>query len=320
MDVIWNSIDLTRIVVLLGAVLALLYKKKFGITPGGIIVPGTLAYVLSYSVPLFGTTIFLGVVYYYVYKLTFNRYAISKQATTLIIMSMSVILGLVASYAMQILHLLSNELFALNLVTPGLIALSIIKYNFIDVILGTLSVTFTTFIIACALALALPFNVMSQLTVSLGGYTHLGLDNPYVFLPLSMLITVLMYFRFGIRSGGYLIAPYLAAVMFSSPIQGLLLGLAIATSYLIVMTIQRHSLLIGLERFVFCLFVGYILATLLDLIASHINIPGYRVAPLILMSAIAVVTNDLTLHPFSKSFRKGLMPSQIIANLARWAY
>lgn len=320
MDVIWNSIDLTRIVVLLGAVLALLYKKQLGVTPGGIIVPGTLAYVLSYSVPLFSLTILLGVVYYFMYKLAFNRYAISKQVTTLIIMSMSVIFGLAASYAMQIFHVLSHELFALNLVTPGLITLSIIKYNLNDVLLGTLSVTFVTFIIGCGLASVLPFGMMSQLTTSLGGYTHLGLDNPYIFLPLSMLITVLMYFRFCIRSGGYLIAPYVAAVVFSSPIQGLLLGVAITLSYLIVRAIQQYSLLIGLERFVFCLFIGYIFATSLDLIASHINIPGYRVAPLILMSAIAVITNDLTLHPLSKSFRKGIMPSQLIANLARWAY
>ncbi|RYX78704.1 hypothetical protein EON76_03235 [bacterium] len=320
MDIIWNSLDLTRIVVLLGAVLALLYKKKFGITPGGIIVPGTLAYILSYSTFLFFLTVLLGILYYCIHKITFDRYAISKQTTTLLIMSMSVILGLVISYALQINHLLSYEMFALNLITPGLIALSAIKYKLTDVILGTLSVTFITLSIGLALAALIPFSMLSELSVSLGGYTHLGLDNPYVFLPLSILVTVLMYFRFGVRSGGYLIAPYVVAVIYSSPIQGLMLLAAIAFSYIIVKTVQRYSLLIGLERFVFCLFVGYILATIIDLIAAHISIPGYRVAPLILMSAIAVITNDLTLHTLSKSFNKGLLPSQLIANLARWAY
>jgi hypothetical protein len=305
---------------LLGAVLALLYKKKLGITPGGIIVPGTLAYILSYSVPLFCVTVVLGLFYYYIYKYTFNRYAISKQMSTLIVMSMSVVLGLVASYMMQVHHLLAHELFALNLVTPGLITLSIMKYNMKDVMLGTLTVTFVTFIAGCIIASLFPFNMMSELTVSLGSYTHLGLDNPYLFLPLSMAVTVLMYFRFGVRSGGYLIAPYLGAVVFSSPIQGLMLAAAIAICYIIVKTVQKYSLLIGLERFVFCLFIGYILATIIDLIASQVNIPGYRVAPLILMSAIAVMSNDLSLHPLRKSLGKGVIPAQLIAHLARWAY
>lgn len=320
MDIIWNSLELTRIVVLIGAVLALLYKKKLGITPGGIIVPGTLAYILSYSTFLFFVTIMLGIVYYYIHKFTIDRYAISRQMTTLLMMSMSVCFGLVTSYLLQVNHLLSYEMFALNLITPGLIALSAIKYKITEVLLGALSVTFVTLAIGMALAFVLPVGMLTQLTVSLGGYTELGLDNPYVFLPLSMLVTALMYFRFGVRSGGYLISPYIVAVIFSSPMQGLMLLLAIAASYAIVKTVQKYSLLIGLERFVFCLFVGYIFATVMDLVASHITIPGYRVAPLILMSAIAVVTNDLTLHPLSKSFSKGLLPAQLIASLARWAY
>lgn len=320
MDIIWNSLELTRIVVLLGAVLALLYKKKLGITPGGIIVPGTLAYILSYSTFLFFITLLLGVLYYYIHKLTIARYAISKQMTTLIIMSMSVCLGLVSAYLLKVNHLLSYEMFALNLITPGLVALSSIKYKITDVLLGTLTVTFVTLAVGLILAFMLPVSMLSQLTVSLGGYSQLGLDNPYIFLPISMFMAVLMYFRFGVRSGGYLVSPYIVAVIFSSPIQGALLLTAIALSLLIVKTVQKYSLLIGLERFVFCLFIGYIFATILDLVASQITIPGYRVAPLILMSAIAVVTNDLTLHALPKAFSKGLLPSQLIASLARWAY
>lgn len=132
-------------------------------------------------------------------------------------------------------------------------------------------------------------------------------------------MSILAYYRFGIRSGGYLIAPFLAVVLFSSPIQALLMFTGVACSYLAIKLIQKYTLVIGLERFVLSLFCGYFIVTLIDYVAIYIGIPGYRPSPLIIIIAIAVLTNDLSLQPLVPSLRKGVIPNLLVSFITKLA-
>lgn len=318
-EAIWNSVDLTRAIFLIGAVFALAYKKRYGVTPGGVIVPGTLAIVLFASFVAFIITIVTSIVSYFIYKFTFGRYPLDKRWSALINVTISTLLGLVLMYSLEITRTLSTELLLISLVIPGLIAINARKYSPAKVAVGTFSVVAASYLAGALLYQLLPYSMISRLSTGLGEYQMLSLLNPFIALPLSLLLAITLYYRFGIRSGGYLIAPYLAVVTFSSPIQALLLAAGVALSYLATKIALRYTLLIGLERFVFSLFCGYIVVTLIDIIAVHINIPGYRPAPLILITAVAVLTNDLSLQPLKSTLKNGFGPAQFIAHLLRWA-
>lgn len=318
MEIFWSSIDLVRMTFLIGAVLALLYKKKFGVTPGGIIVPGILTGLIFTSFPAFLVMVALSVVCWAIYKFTFARFALTKRWASLITITISVVISLVTMVLLNMAHIFDHELL-LSLVVPGLIAISARKYGLGKVMLGTLSVTALCYLAGWMLVLSIPYDVLSYMTVRLGSYTPLSLENPYLMFAISLTTAILIYYKFGIRGGGYMVAPFIAAVTFSSPIQALLIAVGVALSYLAVRFMLRFTLVIGLERFVFSLLCGYIVITAIDLLASYVAIPGYRPAPIVLIIAVAVFTNDLSLQPLRQTLGKGFSPTLVMAHLARLA-
>lgn len=319
MEFFLSSIDLVRLVFLIGAVLALIYKKKVGVTPGGIIVPGILTGLLFTSFLAFTITLATTLVCYGLYKLILGRYALSKRWTTFILISASVVLSLAATAAVDSTHILGHEIIAFSLVVPGLIATSANKYGLGKVMLGTLSVTVLCYAVAWMLIWSIPYALLSYSSVELGQYQQLSLTNPYVTIPVSLITAIVLYVKFGIRSGGYLVAPFIAAITFSSPIQALMVVAGVVLSTIAVRLALRFTLIIGLERFVFSIFCGYIMVGIMDAIAIATTIPGYRPAPLVIIVAIAILTNDLSLQPTGKTVKNGFAPSMLMAHLARLA-
>ncbi|HVI69461.1 MAG TPA: poly-gamma-glutamate biosynthesis protein PgsC/CapC [Magnetospirillaceae bacterium] len=318
MEIFWSSIDLVRLTFLVGAVLALLYKKKFGVTPGGIIVPGILASLIFINFPAFIVMLALSVLCWAIYKYTFGRFALTRRWASLITISVSVVLGLISMVAFNSAHIFNQELLV-SLVVPGLIAISARKYGLGKVMIGTLSVTAVSYLAGWALAYAIPYEILTYMTVKLGTYTPLSLENPALVFIVSLLAAVLVYYKFGIRGGGYMVAPFIAAVTVSSPIQALLVAVGVALSYIAVRLLLRFTLVIGLERFVFSLVCGYIVITLIDLLATMVVIPGYRPTPIVLIIAVAVFTNDLSLQSLKSTLLKGFSPTLAMAHLARLA-
>jgi len=314
-----SSVDLVRLVFLIGAVFALIYKKKVGVTPGGIIVPGVLTGLLFTSFLAFIITLAASLICYGVYKLTIGRYALNKRWSALIIISISVAFSLIATALVESTHLLGHEIIAFSLVVPGLIAISANKYGPAKVALGTLTVTAICYLAAWALILTIPYPLLSHTTVELGQYTQLSLVNPYVVIPISLISAIVLYYKFGIRSGGYLVSPFIAAVTFSSPIQALMLVAGVALCTIAVKLALRFTLIIGLERFVFSLFCAYIVVGIMDMIAITTTVPGYRPAPLVLIVAIAIFTNDLSLQSVKTTLKNGFGPSMLMAHIARLA-
>lgn len=319
MDIFVSSIDLVRIVFLLGAVLALLYKKNMGVTPGGIIVPGTLVGILFTSFIAFIITIISSIACWLIYKRFIARFALSNRWTSLVSISLSASIGLILLSILGPSRFLDQETLLLSLVVPGLITISSKKYGLGRTMSATLLVTSATGIAGLALANIIPVSQLTSLSVQLAVYTPLVLTNPYLVLPVSLIAALLAYYRFGIRAGGYLIAPFLAVILLSSWIQALLVAASVALSYFIVAFIQRHTLIIGLERFVLSLFIGYFMVSLMDFLAISVNIVGYRPSALILITAIAVITNDLCLQKPRTTIKKGVAPALLLSCAARLA-
>lgn len=320
MDVFNSSFDLMRGVFLLGAVMALFYKKRLGVTPGGVIVPGTLAGIVFSSFIAFMIVVGLSLVCLLIYKFIFSRFVLSKRWSSFIMISISVSLGLVTMTVADITQFVNQEFLLLSLVTPGLITISARNYGLGKVMFGTLLVTGIACVAGLIISNILPYQSLTYLSVQLAAFTPLTLVNPYIVIPVSLVISILIYYRFGIRGGGYLIAPFLAVVLMSSPVQFGLIMLGVILSFLTVKAIQNHTLITGLERFVISLFCGYFVITLIDLLAVSVGIgEGYRPAPIVLIIAVAVLTNDLSLQSAKQTIKKGFSPSLITSFLTRLA-
>jgi hypothetical protein len=311
------SVDLTRVVFLVGAVLALLYKNKIGITPGGIIVPGILAVTLDISFIAFICTIILAVMCSYIYKLTVGSFALSARWAMLANVGISVIISLIAIALIKHTQLGNQELLLFSLIVPGLISQNSRKYGLSKVIYGTLLIAAATYSVGWMLALLLPHDWTTQLTAQLAAYKPLVLSHTYVVLTASLLMSILIYLKFKLRAGGYLTTPVLAIVAFSSLTQFWMLLAAIVISYLAVRLIQKYTLAIGLDRFIISLFCGYFTVTTIDHIAVTANIAHYRPSPLVLIVAVAVLTNDLCLQSVRDSVTKGIVPSVAVSLLVR---
>lgn len=308
-----------RIVFLLGAVMALFYKKKMGVTPGGIIAPGILAGVLFASFAAFLITMVSTLICWLIYKFVVSNYALSNRWTALVNISISVVISLITMMLVQANQWMSQETLLLSLVVPGLITISAKKYGLGKVMFGTLSVTALACLAGLLLAQIIPYSSLTYLSVHLAQFTPLTLTYPFIVLPVSLIMAILIYYRFGIRGGGYLIAPFLAVVAMTAPWQALMLLIGVAVSYLAVRFIQSRTLIIGLERFVISLFMGYLIVTLCDFIAIHSGLEMYRPTPLVLIIAVAVLTNDLSLQKTGTTLKKGMAPSFVMSFLTRLA-
>lgn len=300
MDSFNDSVELVRITFLFGAVLAMLYKKSTGITPGGVIVPAFLALILDRSFAWFSVILLISVVCTILYKLLFSFLALTRHWTVIINIAMGAMLTLGLQYLMGEL-LPYTDITAFGFVLPGLIASANYYQNPLQVAKATLSVTALTYCFGWLLYSIIPYAFSSKLAVQLASFEPVVIAHPYIAIPLSLVSVAISYYVFNARSGGYLIAPIVSGLASNSLAQfGLFFG-GVILAYVLVNTLLRYSLVVGLERFVFILFLCTAIVTTIDMYAVTTHLHGYRAAPLITIIAMAVWVNDLCLQQFKKS-------------------
>lgn len=300
METFGESVELMRITFLFGALLALLYKKGTGITPGGIIVPAFLAIMLDTSFDLFIVLMLISVACTVLYRIFFSALALAHRWTVIINIAMSTALLFGLQYLMQGL-LPYTDVTAFGYVLPGLIASACYYQKPWLVAKATLLVTALTYSIGWLTFQLIPYAISSKLTVELASFEPVIISNPHVAIPLSLAAAGISYQFFNARSGGYLIAPVVAGLVAHSLFQFELFLLGVAVAYLLIATLLKYSLIVGLERFVLILFMSAALITGMDLFAISHEISSYHASPIILIIAMAVWINDLCLQPMKKS-------------------
>ncbi len=295
-----ESVELVRITFLFGALCALLYKKNTGITPGGIIVPAFLAIILDTNFKLFCILLLITAACVVLYRLIFSTLALPHRWTLIINIAMSTGLLFGLQYLMQDL-LPYTDVTAFGFVLPGLIASACYYQSPRLVGHATLLVTAATYSFGWLLFQLIPYALSSKLTVELASFAPIIISHPHFAIPMSLLAAGISYQFFNARSGGYLIAPVITAVITTSMLQFELFLLGVAVAYLLIKLLLQYSLLIGLERFVLILFLSAALVTAMDLFAVSTGLQEYRSSPIILIIAMAVWVNDLCLQPIRKS-------------------
>lgn len=319
MEILDSSIELIRILFLLGAIISILYKKKYGVTPGGIIVPGILAGTLFVSFKSFIVLLISTVICWTIYRIFVSKHALSSRWITIICMSISTLLGLITMYVFRTYGNAYIESSIVSLVIPGLITISAHKYGKSRIITSTLLVTAITGSAGVILASVIPKHDLTSLNVQLAQYTPLTLTAPFIVIPISLITAALIYYRFGIRGGGYVIGPFLALLIFIAPLQAMCISIAVVISFWAMKLIQKYTLIIGLERFVASLVMGYLTISILDYTALAVHMNKYHPSPTIAIIAVAVLTNELCLQPVRESLIKGVFPSLLLAYIARLA-
>lgn len=299
MDAFTNSLELTRLVFLTGAILATLYKRKTGITPGGIIAPAFLALALDKSFIWFGALMVIALLTRLIYRQLLESFALPRTKEVLVNIAISTLLVTFAQLTFS-RRLPYVEVVAYGSVIPGLIASNSRTYGTGLVVYGTLIVTAITSILGHVYAMVVPYQVATRLSVQLSQYSPLVIPRHYIASIASLCVTFLIITLFNVRAGGYVIAPVLLTLFLSSTLQFALYGLAVAICYGVVRVILRHSLIIGLERFLLCLLLSAVSVTCIDLLAVRFQFSDYLVLPAIYMTAMAVILNDLCLHNFQK--------------------
>jgi hypothetical protein len=295
-----DSVELVRITFLFGAVLAMLYKKYTGITPGGIIVPAFLALILDRSFEWFSVILAISVVCTVLYKLLFSFLALTRHWTVIINIAMGAMLTLGLQYLMGEL-LPFTDITAFGFVLPGLIASANYYQHPLQVAKATLSVTAVTYSFGWLLYSIIPYAFSSKLAVQLASFEPVVISHPYIAIPVSLISVAISYRYFNARSGGYLIAPIVSGLAATSLAQFGLFLAGVIVVYALVNLLLKYSLVIGLERFVFILFLSTAIVTTIDMYAITTHMHNYRAAPLITIIAMAVWVNDLCLQPIKKS-------------------
>lgn len=300
MDTFGESVELIRIVFLFGALTSLIYKKQTGITPGGIIVPALLAVILDTRFDLFVLLTAVTAVTIGVYKLIFSSKAYSHRWAMIINIAISTLILFVLQYSASGLFPY-NDVTAFGYIIPGLIATASYYQTPKLVAKATLSVTALVYVFGWTLYKTIPYSMSSSLTVHLGSFEPIVVANPEVAIPLSLISAGVSYKIFNARSGGYLIAPFVSALIATSVFQFYLFLLCTVIAYAVVRILLEYSLVVGLERFVLILFLCSAIVSAIDLFAISRDIPGYHTSPLIMIIAMSVWVNDLCLQPLKKS-------------------
>jgi hypothetical protein len=294
MDLFGHSLELTRLVFLTGAVLAMLYKRSSGVTPGGIIVPAFLALALDISFIWFCLLVLIGVITRLIYQRFFEVYALPRTKVVLINIAISTVLVMLSQIAMAS-RLPTLEIIEFGFVIPGLIAGNAVAYGLSRVLYGTLIVTALTYSIGYLYFVTIPFNLATKLSVQLSEFTPFTLEGKYFMLVASLALAAFVVYTTKVRVGGYLIAPVLLALMVNSFVQFATYALATFFCYLFVKAILKRSLIIGLERFLLCLLVSALAVTTIDIMTVTLSLESFQISPIVFMVAMAVIVNDLCL-------------------------
>lgn len=242
--------------IIVGSVIALLYIRYVGVSPGGIIPIGG-SFILALHNPLWLLyCIISSFACYWVYLIALNRFGnLGRYAHVYLMGIASMIFGLIGSFFVDLSGISDiGPITFVGFLIPALLA---DQYRF----QGS-SATLVGFLLCIAFSLACIYLVIS-LTSSFGltdvlfshfEITHISGNASHVRqYPLVSLISLVfgfaVYRRLGISSGGYIMSP-LAAQLLESFNCSLILFSGLFLLYLFQTLLLRHTFIVGLQRYV----------------------------------------------------------------------
>ena len=295
-----NTPEITRLALLIGVYTAIYYKNKYGIIPGGLVIPGFLTILFILSPIWFASLIALAFAIYYLYN-RFLKRANYKNRTPMYLLAL---ISIVLAYPLANLYIylgwMEQSIDSLTgALIPAIIAYQWTKQDMWKVSKG-IAITFAL----TALYLGVIYLAGSYLGISFNeirpayaGKEWIYFEYPTAQFCLALVLGYLIYRRTLVRSGGYLVAPAAAALLLR-PLSAVLLVLGCMVVYLLVWLICRYSLTIGLNRYGLALFISTIYVWAVELLFLHLDptLLPFQGSNLFVIVVIISYVNDTILY------------------------
>ena len=314
------SNELARLTIILGIVVSTIIYKRTGLTLGGVIVCGYLALFVGQPLHIVVTLAIAYMTYQIVYKILQKRFMLNGRK----LFEIEILVGLVFQVLWVIIIRLFGTieidltiLYGIGFVLPGVIAHDMGRQgarNTIGSILLGVSIVALIIFPLSAIEELLPnlFVRTSSPLLRAQPYTY---TYPIQLLPIGIIVSVfldlLAYSKFGMRSGGFVTAAYLA-LFAARPLDLLfVIGASILTFAFVQLLTSRYVLAFGRTKLGMMILSGVVISWLLEIMI--INLTHGRFVPwsgfVIIMPTIAsLIANDFA--------REGTSSTVITTSLA----
>ena len=314
------SNELARLTIILGIVVSTIIYKRTGLTLGGVIVCGYLALFVGQPIHILITLAISYITYQIVYKVLQKHFMLNGRK----LFEVEILIGLIFQALwitmIKLLGFLDIDLtilYGIGFVLPGVIAHDMGRQGprntFGSILLGVSVVALIVFPLS-AIEELLP-NLFIRVSTPLFRAEPYSYAYPIELLPFgiiaSVLLDLLAYSKFKMRSGGFVTAAYLA-LFAVRPLDLLFVIAASILTYLFVQLLtSRFVLAFGRTKLGMMILSGVVISWVLEILI--INLTHGRFAPwsgfVIIMPTIAsLIANDFA--------REGTYPTVITTSLA----
>jgi poly-gamma-glutamate biosynthesis protein PgsC/CapC len=314
------SNELARLTIILGIVVSTIIYKRTGLTLGGVIICGYLALFVGQPLHIIVTLAIAYLTYQIVYKILQKRFMLNGRK----LFEIEILVGLVFQvlWILVIRLIRTNNidltiLYGIGFVLPGVIAHDMGRQgarNTIGSILLGVSIVALIIFPLSAIEEVLPnlFVRTSPPLLHTQPYTY---TYPLQLLPLGIIVSVLLdllaYSKFKVRSGGFVTAAYLA-LFAARPLDLAFVVVATILTFVFVQLLtSRMVLAFGRTKLGVMILSGVVISWVLEIMI--INLTHGRFVPwsgfVIIMPTIAsLIANDFA--------REGAYPTLVTTSLA----
>ena len=293
--------EIERFTMAIGALVAMAWKDRRGVIPGGVVVPGFLVNALVLSPPWGLAILLISGLTQAIYQRWLERAEYQRREPMYILGALSLLLSTPVAWLLILAGLLPASIDSITgTFLPGVIAFNLHRQGLKPVMGGLLAVTVITAISTGLLVwlsttlLHLDFDQLSHY------YLHadkLKLRAQIVQFLVALLVGSLLYRRTGMRPGGYMVAP-IAAALLLEPLSASLFIFGCLGVETGIRWLMRHSLIIGLQRYVAALLlsIGYVWGMELIFIQLGMEALPFQGNHLLVIIAILSYANDAVLE------------------------
>jgi hypothetical protein len=297
----FNTPEIYRLTLMIGAIISIIYKNTYNILPGGVVIPG-LIIISGLMSPLWLLTlIIITISIDAIYRQFFMKTYALRRTPLYILGIMSLILSGSIGFIYMDLGIINPELD--NLIGsfgPAVVCNVMIRQKKPLVLQGIAICTVLTLTIVLLIYLIFGsfFQVeMNTIYPVVRGKEHINITYSHFSLTITLIISYLIYYFKNVRSGGYLIAPFIVALLVS-PVGCYLFFLGFLLVRWLTQWICRWSFTIGLDRYALtlCLSTIYVWGIDLLFIALDSSLLPFLGSSLLIILALMSYVNDSILY------------------------
>jgi len=311
-----NTPEIHRLALNIGAFVTIAYQDRYGVIPGGVIVPGFVIVLFLISPIWCITSLVLSFAVYFIYKRFLAQTSYKRRTPMYILAFLSLAIANSVGLIYIKLGWLYPSLDSLSgTLLPAVIAFTLTKQKMNKVARAIAITTVTTLGILTAIYLIGSFLLNLDFDVLRGYYSSKEIlrIHYHLFQFYSALVVSYLFYRFkDVRSGGYMVAPVAAGLLIKL-VSAIIFLIGCITVYLVVQTICQFTLLIGLKRYVVALFFSTLFVWTIELlfIQFNLSILPFQGGNLFVIIAMMSYVNDSILYA-----RKNVINYMILTVLA----